>query len=181
MISLPSEDSGSDTPPFEFHHLQFVDDTTIFCEASENFVKNLKTILRWFELYSSLHINYLKSEIFDTILSGNELSLMASLMECHFASLPSSYLGLPLCIETPSFSLWEPVIVKFNKRLASWRGKYLSFGGRITLLKSVLSALLVYFLSTFQCPKKVIISFEKIMREFLWGSQTEKEKDHLVS
>lgn len=66
-----------------------------------------------------------------------------------------------------SFSMWEPVIDKFSKRLALWRDRYLSFGGNITLLKSVLSALPVYFLSAFYCPKKAIHSLEKIMKDFL--------------
>lgn len=60
-------------------------------------------------------------------------------------------------------------------------GKYLSFGGRITLLKSVLSALPVFFLSAFNCPKKVISSLERIMKDFLWNDQEDRRKEHLVS
>lgn len=58
--------------------------------------------------------------------------------------------------------------------------EYLSFGGRITLLKSVLSMLPVYFLSAFRCPSKVIDSLEKIEREFLWGSSPNNKKNILL-
>lgn len=118
-------------------------------------------------------------EIFIINLEVNELSFLAGLMDCQSA------LYLPLHWVFP-FVLghqvsWEPIIDKFSKRLASWRAKYRSFDGRITLLKSVLSTLLVYFLSAFKCPKKVISSLEKITRDFVWGDQTEKKREHLVS
>ncbi|GJS62296.1 hypothetical protein Tco_0657080 [Tanacetum coccineum] len=38
-------------------------------------------------------------------------------------------------------SNWNPIIEKFHKRLTSWKAKTLSYGGRLTLLKSVLGAL----------------------------------------
>ena len=42
----------------EVTHLQFVDDTIIFCDASMTQVINLKFILKWFEKLSGLKINY---------------------------------------------------------------------------------------------------------------------------
>lgn len=39
-----------------------------------------------------------------------------------------------------------------NKRLSSWRATYLSFAGKINLIKSVLSNLPVYYLLVFKCP-----------------------------
>ncbi|GJS88516.1 hypothetical protein Tco_0771152 [Tanacetum coccineum] len=38
-------------------------------------------------------------------------------------------------------SNWNPIIEKFHKRLISWKAKTLSYGGRLTLPKSVLGAL----------------------------------------
>ncbi|GKD80616.1 reverse transcriptase domain, reverse transcriptase zinc-binding domain protein [Tanacetum coccineum] len=40
-------------------------------------------------------------------------------------------------------SNWNPIIEKFHKRLISWKAKTLLYGGRLTLLKSVLGALVV--------------------------------------
>ena len=36
---------------------------------------------------------------------------------------------------------WEPIIEKFHKKLSSWKAINLSYGGRLTLIKSVLGAL----------------------------------------
>lgn len=44
-------------------HLQFVDDTLIFCEASEDQIRNVKVILIFFESMSGLKINFFKREL----------------------------------------------------------------------------------------------------------------------
>uniref|UniRef100_A0A7N2M9L1 DDRGK domain-containing protein 1 n=1 Tax=Quercus lobata TaxID=97700 RepID=A0A7N2M9L1_QUELO len=46
-------------------------------------------------------------------------------------------------------------------------------GGRLTLLKSTLSSLPTYYLSLFTIPKAVATRFERIQRNFLWGSLVE--------
>lgn len=53
-----------------------------------------------------------------------------------------------------------------RKRLARWRGKRLSFGGRIFLLKSVLSSIPLYYLSFFRLPRKVLKIIIGLQRSF---------------
>lgn len=137
--------------------------------------------LRWFELSSSLRINYRKSEVFGINLDDDEPACLVNLQGCESSSLPTTYQDLPLCIGLPDFSLCEPIIAKFNKRLASWRIKYLSCGGWITLLEFVLSALHVFFLSSFKCPKKAISSLKRIMKDFLQNDLEERRKEHIVN
>jgi hypothetical protein len=52
------------------------------------------------------------------------------------ASLPVKYLDLPLGASYKSTRMWDGVIEKIEKRLASWKMLYLSKGGRVTLIKS---------------------------------------------
>ncbi|XP_058722297.1 uncharacterized protein LOC131594232 [Vicia villosa] len=47
---------------------------------------------------------------------------------------------------------WSHVINTMKFRLSSWKNKHLSIGGRIVILKSVLYAISVYFLSFFKAP-----------------------------
>ena len=53
-------------------------------------------------------------------------------------------------------------------------------GGRVTLIKSVLSSIPIYFLSCFHCLKTVLRRIERIQRDFLWNDSIEKKKYHLV-
>ncbi|XP_059663371.1 uncharacterized protein LOC132309035 [Cornus florida] len=53
-------------------------------------------------------------------------------------------------------------------------------GGKVTLVKSVLSSLPMYFLSLFRVPAFVVGRLEMLQRNFLWGDRGEEFKYHLV-
>ena len=55
---------------------------------------------------------------------------------------------------------------KIECKLAVWKRMYLSKGGRVTLIKSILSNLPTYFLSLFPIPVFVAILIEKLQRDF---------------
>ena len=78
-------------------------------------------------------------------------------------------------------SIWNPILEKMEKNLSGWKCLYLSKGGRLTLLKSTLSSLPMYFLSLFTIPKAVAARMECIQRNFLWGSSEESFKYPLVA
>ncbi|RVW36589.1 hypothetical protein CK203_072861 [Vitis vinifera] len=94
----------------------------------------------------------------------------------------SCYLGLPLGVAFKSSWVWDVVEKRFQKRLALWKRRYLSKEGRLTLAKSTLSSLPIYFMSLFIIPRKVSLRLEKIQRDFLWGESFSKfasEQDSL--
>ncbi|GKD01530.1 RNA-directed DNA polymerase, eukaryota, reverse transcriptase zinc-binding domain protein, partial [Tanacetum coccineum] len=71
---------------------------------------------------------------------------------------------------------WEPIIEKFHNKLSSWKATNLSYGGRLTLIKSVLGALGVYFFSLFKAPKGVVSYLEKLRRNLFWGGTLNSNK-----
>jgi len=75
-----------------------------------------------------------------------------------------------------SWSVWQPIISKFDAKLAKWKQIYLSMGGRITLINYVLTALRIYLLSFFRILKKVVHKIVSIQRNFLWGGGNEATK-----
>lgn len=67
-----------------------------------------------------------------------------------------------------------------EKRLASWKRNCLSKGGRFTLIKSTLSNLPIYYLSTLMILVKVIRRIVVIQCQFLQGDEGGRRRYHLV-
>ncbi|KAF5952992.1 hypothetical protein HYC85_010936 [Camellia sinensis] len=88
--------------------------------------------------------------------------------------------GLPLGANPRRKSTWDSVVAKFQKKLSSWKRRLLSFAGRLTLIKSALSNLPLYFLSIFKMPKGIVKAISKIQANFLWGSSAASRKVHMV-
>lgn len=74
---------------------------------------------------------------------GNEsLVEMANELECNIGSWPIPYLGVKVGRRVKGVEAWKGVIDRVNKHLCRWDTESISMGGRITIIKSVLSALL---------------------------------------
>lgn len=141
--------------------------TLIFCGAEKSQVLYLNLTLMIFEAISGLHMNMLKSIIYP-VNSVPNLEELAEVMCCKVGSFPTTYLGLPLGARYKALGIWNGVIEKFEKKLASWKMQYLSLGGRITLINSVLDSIPTYFLSLFPIPEKVQRRLDQLRRDFLW-------------
>ncbi|WMV19366.1 hypothetical protein MTR67_012751 [Solanum verrucosum] len=55
--------------------------------------------------------------------------------------MPTTYLGMPLGSEHKAGEIWDGVLEKIEKRLARWKAQYISLGGKLILINSVLDAL----------------------------------------
>lgn len=76
-------------------HLQFANDTVIFCEVDITQLGFLRCILCCFELVSGLKIHLAKSELFQ-IGDVPNIESLASILGCKIGSLAASYLGMSL-------------------------------------------------------------------------------------
>ena len=79
--------------------------------------------------------------------------------------MPVKYLGLPLGANTERLKTWQPIVDRFKKKLVLWKRRYLAMGGRITLTKSTLANVQVYFMSVFKIPISVANQLERIQRQ----------------
>ncbi|CAL5417851.1 unnamed protein product [Camellia sinensis] len=149
-------------------------------EADMDQVVVIKRVLRCFEVLSKLRINYLKSVVCGVGVVEDSLQNFARCLNCKVHRLPLKFLGLPLGSNPGNKSTWKPVLDTIRVRLSGWKRKMLSFAGRLTLIKSVLSSLPVYYLSLFKMPDGVAREVEKLEAAFLWGGNGLKRKIHLV-
>jgi len=140
-------------------HLQFVDGTIIIGETCWLNVRSIHVVLLLLEEVSGLKVNFYKSMLTVVNIPPTWLSEAASVLNCRTGSIPFLYLGLPIDGGGRKLSFWKLVVDRIRARLSVWNNKFLSFGGRLVLLKSVLSSLLVYFLSFY---KGIISSIESL-------------------
>lgn len=119
--------------------------------------------------------------MFGVGVSMRETSRMAAPLGCEPATLPFTYLGVPVGANMNLKKNWQPIIDRFNGKLSSWKAKSLSFGGRLTLIKSVLGNLPTYFFSLFVAPMGVISTLERIRRKSLWGETENNKKINWVT
>lgn len=120
-------------------------------------------------MVSALKVNFHKSCLFGINVVEVFLAAASSFLCCKVGELPFTYLGLPVGANPRRAKTWQPVVDVLRKRLTRWRGRHLSLGGRIVLLKSILSSIPLYFLSLFRIPRKVLTILIGIQRNFLWG------------
>ncbi len=78
-------------------------------------------------------------------------------------------------------SFWDGVLERVKSRLGRWKGRFLLLAGRVCLIKSVLSAIPLFYLSVYKLPVAVLKEFEKVQRRFLWGWGDEGRKVAWVS
>ncbi|GKV36551.1 hypothetical protein SLEP1_g44670 [Rubroshorea leprosula] len=165
---------------FEKAYDNFANDTILFGKAEEDNIWASKSIMRTFELVSGLKINFGKNQLMGINVSDDWKTKMAHILNCKQGALPCKYLGVPIRGNCRNTTVWKPLVETFKKKLSSWKGRFLSLGGRITLLNSVLSNLPVFPMFVHLLPKGLILSLDKIRRNFLWGGGEGKRKTSWV-
>ena len=69
---------------------------------------------------------------------------------------------------------------RLQARLNRWKVKLLSLGGRLVLINSVLSNMVLYMISFFQLPKGVLNKLDYFRSRFFWQGDSEKRKYRLA-
>ena len=132
--------------------LQYADDTIIFMEHDLAKARNMKLLLCLFEQLSGLKINFHKSELFCFGRAKYEQEAYKQLFGCELGSMPFTYLGIPIHHRKLSNSEWKSTEDRFEKKLSCWKGKLMSYGGRLILINSVLTSMPMFLLSFFEVP-----------------------------
>nr|XP_025611773.1 uncharacterized protein LOC112705129 [Arachis hypogaea] len=152
----------------ELSHLQFADDTILFCPSETETIVNYKRLLRCFELMSGLSINFDKSNLISVNCEQEWVEHVCGLLECKQAVLPVRYLGIPLGANLRLVKTWKPIIDKVEAKLSLWKAKILNKAGKLVLIKSVLNSLPIYYLSLYKMAKAIADKLIALQRRFLW-------------
>ncbi|GAU33382.1 hypothetical protein TSUD_365080 [Trifolium subterraneum] len=123
----------------------------------------------WLGVLAVRFVNFSKSRLIGIKVASCFLEEAENFLNCTIGSLRFVYLGLPIGANLRLSSTWDPVIKTIEKRLSSWKNRYVSFGGRVVLINSVLSSIPIFYLSFLKLPSKVRKTIVRIQRNFLWG------------
>ncbi|GJX48904.1 RNA-directed DNA polymerase, eukaryota, reverse transcriptase zinc-binding domain protein [Tanacetum coccineum] len=159
-----------------FSHLFYADDVIILSEWNQCDMDNIICILNVFYLASGLKINISKSNLYGVGVSSDDIESMAAGTGCSASNLPFSYLGLPIGSNMNRIANWNSLIERFKIRLSGWKANMLSSGGRLTLIKSVLGSLGIYYFSIFKVPEAVLKTLESLRASFFWGATGDSRK-----
>jgi hypothetical protein len=83
------------------------------------------------------------------------------------------YLGFHLKPNDYRKSDWRWLLAKLENRLKGWSFRWLSRAGRLTLTKSVLEAIPVYWMSLAWIPKGLLEKSRKLCFRFIWSGTQE--------
>ncbi|GJV37685.1 RNA-directed DNA polymerase, eukaryota [Tanacetum coccineum] len=120
-------------------------------------------------LASGMRINLHKSKIMGIAIDNSLVTQVANSIGCLTLSLPFQYLGVNIGSHMSQIKSWDIVLNKVQGRLSKWKSKVLSVGGRLTLLKYVLGATPIYYMSMYKAPMYVINKLEAICSHFFNG------------
>jgi hypothetical protein len=159
--------------------LQYVDDTLLFLSHDSGAAHHLKWFMVFFEKLSGMRINYHKSDLTPINLSEEEVQDYAKIFCCKIGNFSFTILGVPLHHDKLRREDIQPIIDKILRRISGWKGKLLSYGARLTLIKAGPSSILIYLMSIIKFPKWAIKAINTQMANFFWDDQGDKHKYHL--
>jgi hypothetical protein len=140
QLSLPIDVGDPDYPL-----IQYADDTLLILPAEMEQVNDLKEILYKFSSSTGLKVNYHKSSMVPINVLDELVQHLASDFGCQVATLPFTYLGLPLGTARPKIQHLTPIVTRLERKLTSI-SSFLSQGARLQLVDSALSSMSTFFL-----------------------------------
>jgi hypothetical protein len=138
-----------------FPIIQYADDTLMIMEACPQQLLVLKSILNTFADSTGLTVNYSKSNMIPINLTSKRLTHLSTTFNCQEGSFPFTYLGLPLSDSKSTIQEFLPLVHQVERRLISTT-MFLTQGGRLLMVNSVLSSLPTFYMSAVKCPVDIL-------------------------
>ncbi|KAH6782217.1 hypothetical protein C2S51_007510 [Perilla frutescens var. frutescens] len=167
---------------FPVSHLSYADDIIIFTRADPDGLGRLVDCLEHYSLVSGQLVNREKSNfyIMEKFVPTWHHQIQ-SVCGYQRGSLPFTYLGVPIYRGFLKCSFFIPLRQRLSDRIHSWSHRHLSFGGRLSLIRSTLATIPLHIFQVMEPPQGVLHQFEQMIARFVWGYVGEKRKMHWIS
>nr|XP_027086510.1 uncharacterized protein LOC113708247 [Coffea arabica] len=162
-------------------HLSYADDVLVFSGASSASLRCVMQIIGKYEAVSGQEINVQKSGFMvHAKLPSQCVARIRRVTGFGLKSFPVRYLGCPLFVGRRKCLYFMELVQSVISKVSSWRSRFLSNGGRIVLIKHVLSAIPTHLLAASCPPKGVLALVERAMANFLWGEREGGLRHHWI-
>ncbi|XP_013751397.2 uncharacterized protein LOC106453727 [Brassica napus] len=159
------------------NHLLFADDTMFFCQTSPTSCAKLKSILGLYEQASGQQINVGKSSItFSTKAPPEIKRAVKEALGIEKEGGSGKYLGLPELFGRRKRDLFTTIVDRIRQQASNRSTRHLSKAGKLTMLKSVLTAIPTYTMSCFELPISLCKRIQSVLTRFWWNSSDGKRK-----
>ncbi|KAA3472642.1 non-LTR retrotransposon transposase [Gossypium australe] len=163
-------------------HLFFADDLVLFAEASIEQVDIIKDTMNKFCEASGQRVSLDKSVMMVSANTGERTAKnLADRLGIELTKDLGKYLGVLTINGRITKSTFREVITRIHRRLEGWQTQFLSFAGRLALIKSVTSTIPIYTMQTLPLPVSVCDELDTANKRFLWVGDHMKKSIHQVS
>ena len=90
-------------------------------------------------------------------------------------AVTEKYLGLPPIVGVDRTECFQFLIDRVTKLLCGWKEKMLSYGGKETLIKSIIQAIPTYAMSVFRLSKQVCKGIISAISQFWWEDDDQQK------
>jgi hypothetical protein len=156
----------------KFPVIQYADDTILVMQADTNELMHLKRILIDYATSTGLRINFQKSNLIPINISSDRAQELADLFGCAVASMPFTYLGLPMGTTKPNVTDLMPLVCRIERKVTS-STLLMSHAGKLAYVNAIITSIANYTMCTIEINPKILQHVEKIRRRVLWSKKTD--------
>jgi hypothetical protein len=176
LLTLPIPHGSNDFPV-----LQYAGDTILFLQAELQQVTHLKHILDSFALSTGLKVNYHKSSMVSLNVPDPKMQSLAAAFGCQIATMPFTYLGLPMGTTKPRMEDLTPLMDRVERKLSAC-SNFLSYLGRLEMINSAITPIVTYTMCSIKLSIGVIENIDRIRKQCLWrGNDPNKRGGNLAA
>nr|XP_020200447.1 uncharacterized protein LOC109786279 [Aegilops tauschii subsp. strangulata] len=159
---------GPNCPPI--HSLLFADDPLVCGQATVQEATSMAQLIHHFCSISGQTPNWTKSAImFSSHVSPAVIQELKQIFPVPNIDSNFSHLGHPLILPAKNrTAAYNFVLDKFVNKLPTYKANMLSHAARLELIRSVFSAIPVYYMANILFSKKFLIKLTAIIRNFWW-------------
>ena len=164
-------------------HLIFVDDVLLFDKGTLEEWQAFQSLISLFCDSSRLEVSPNKSCFVFYNMEVEEYNEVKAILDFQMVDFiyGFKYFGFMLKLVGYTLKDWGWIIKKLAYKIKGWSSHYLSLGGRLVHIKSVLQGIPNFLFSLYLMHVSIIYAIRKLIFQFLWAGKGSGGKFHLYA